>query len=179
MNETTQKRIIEGEDSAQAARNSNEGAGETARPGQVEGEDSQVARSQGGVEGEGSYTAAREYGRAARAFARSGRVEEAAEEAATALDREPETHREAEQQGKARIQEEDPALARAESGDSAGVHVKHERQGWVVEAPGNIPFPTFDNIDDALRRAHEIASMQHVPLFVHGPDGELIDTFEA
>ena len=139
-------------------------AGQSAHA-EIEGEEHHAAGS--GVEGEGSYTAAREYERRLSEFVRSGRMEQAANDAAVALDVETEGQGQAE-------------ASSGDAGDEVGVHVKHERLGWVVE-PGEGTGPTaiFDSIDDALRRAHELAAEQHVPLFVHGPDGELIDRFDC
>lgn len=66
-----------------------------------------------------------------------------------------------------------------QSSNAAAVHVVHERQGWVIHAKDETLDATFDRIDDALRRAHEIAAEMHVPLLVHGLDGALIDKYDA
>jgi hypothetical protein len=66
-----------------------------------------------------------------------------------------------------------------QSSNDAAVHVVHERQGWVIHAKDETLDATFDRIDDALRRAHEIAAQMHVPLLVHGLDGALIDKYDA
>ena len=63
--------------------------------------------------------------------------------------------------------------------EQPAVHVVHERHGWAVHAKDETLDAVFDRIDDALRRAHEIAAELHVPLHVHGPDGALIDKFDA
>ena len=177
-NETRENRNIKGEggfEGAEYNQRASEAGGEPG--GEIEVEERQAAGA--GVEGEGSYSAARDYDQRLSDFVRSGRMEQAANDAALALDRDPAGHAQAEQQGKARASQS--ALA-ADSGSSAGedvaVHVKHERLGWVVE-PGTGPSATFDSIDDALRRAHELAAEQHLPLHVHGPDGELIDKYDA
>jgi len=62
-------------------------------------------------EGEGSASAAKRYDEAARKFAREGEVEEKAEEAKRAVERDEEGElRRAEEAGKRRIAEEDPLL---------------------------------------------------------------------
>lgn len=66
-----------------------------------------------------------------------------------------------------------------QSSNEVAVHVVHERQGWVIHAKDETLDATFDRIDDALRRAHEIAAEMHVPLLVHGLDGALIDKYDA
>lgn len=131
-----------------------------------------------GVEGEGSYEGAREYDRRLKEFVRSGRVEQAANDAALALDSEAADGGQVKRLGKNKAQGE--TSASADVCEDVAVHVKHERLGWVVE-PGTSQVPTaiFDSIDDALRRAHELAAEQHLPLLVHGPDGELIDKYDA
>ena len=132
-----------------------------------------------GIEGEGSYEAAREYDRRLKEFVRSGRVERAANDAELALDSESEGDEQVEGQGKSKTCGTRSAVS-ADAGEDVAVHVKHERTGWVVEpGTGKGPAAIFDSIDDALRRAHELAVEQHLPLFVHGPDGELIDKFDA
>lgn len=66
-----------------------------------------------------------------------------------------------------------------QASDDTAVHVVHERNGWAIHSKDESLDAVFDRIDDALRRAHEIAVQLHVPLHVHGPDGELIDRFDA
>jgi hypothetical protein len=66
-----------------------------------------------------------------------------------------------------------------QSSDEPAVHVVHERNGWAVHAKDESLDAIFDRMDDALRRAHEIAAELHVPLHVHGPDGALIDKYDA
>jgi uncharacterized protein YdaT len=66
-----------------------------------------------------------------------------------------------------------------QSSNTAAVHVVHERNGWVIHAKDETLDAIFDRIDDALRRAHEIAAEMHVPLLVHGLDGALIDKYDA
>lgn len=63
--------------------------------------------------------------------------------------------------------------------DGPAVHVVHERNGWVIHAKDETVDAIFDRMDDALRRAHEIAAELHMPLHVHGLDGALIDKSEA
>jgi Uncharacterized protein conserved in bacteria (DUF2188) len=145
-------------------------AGRSAQ-GAIEVEDRQAAGA--GIEGEGSYEGARSYEQRLKEFVRSGRVEQAANDAELALDSDLAGHAQAERQGKA-------GASGLDAGDDVAVHVHHERTGWVVEhGTGKGPAATFDSIDDALRRAHELAAEQHLPLFVHGPDGELIDKYDA
>lgn len=62
------------------------------------------------VQGEGNYEAAREYNDATKGFVKSGRVEDAARNAAPADAAEAEELKKAEQAGKSRIKEEDPAV---------------------------------------------------------------------
>ena len=66
--------------------------------------------ARGANEGEGSQTGAREYNQATREFINTGAVEEAAQEAAAALDDDAEAAelRKAEKAGKARSRGEDP-----------------------------------------------------------------------
>ncbi|HWN70106.1 MAG TPA: DUF2188 domain-containing protein [Haliangium sp.] len=166
INDTREHRTTEDEGGFEGAEYNQRGneAGQSAQ-GEIEVEEHHAAGSR--VEGEGSYEAAREYERRLSEFVSSGRVEQAANDAAVALDVESEGQAQAE--GSA-----------CDAGDDVAVHVKHERQGWVVEpGAGTGPAAIFDTIDDALRRAHELAAEQHLPLFVHGPDGELIDKFDA
>jgi hypothetical protein len=140
-----------------------------------ESEEHQAAGS--GIEGEGSYEGARNYERRLKEFVRSGRVEKAANDAELALDGESAGDEQLRGQGKARATK---PTAVAGAGEDVAVHVKHERTGWVVEpGTGKDPAAIFDHIDDALRRAHELAAEQHLPLLVHGPDGELIDKYDA
>ncbi|MFL5289757.1 MAG: hypothetical protein ACJ8AW_54565 [Rhodopila sp.] len=64
-------------------------------------------------EGEGNRSAAREYNKAQSDFARSGRVQQAAEDAAVAVDGpEGEELRQAEEKGKQHSHGEDPAPKR-------------------------------------------------------------------
>jgi hypothetical protein len=64
-------------------------------------------------EGEGNRTAAREYNKAQSDFAKSGKVQQAAEDAAVAVDGpEGEELRRAEEKGKQHSHGEDPALKR-------------------------------------------------------------------
>jgi hypothetical protein len=134
-----------------------------------------------GIEGEGSYEAARDYDQRLKEFVRAGRVEQAANDAELALDSETEGGAKVGRQGKGKVKAGGKAAAASgDACDDVAVHVKHERTGWIVEpGTGKGPAPIFDHIEDALRRAHELAAEQHLPLFVHGPDGELIDKFDA
>lgn len=179
-NLTRENRHIEEDGSFEGAQRDEQRASELSRSAEGEGEEQVVMGP--GVEGEGSYEAAREYDRRLGEFVRSGRVQQAANDAELALERDPEGHGQAERRGKARAMP-DPevdAIAATDAGDDVAVHVKHERQGWVVEPGGSEGRSAiFDSMDDALRRAHELAAEQHLPLLVHGPDGELIDRFEA
>jgi hypothetical protein len=182
-NETRENRNIEGEGKFEGARKYDPRASEISPSAEVEGEGLEAAGP--GVEGEGSYEAAREYDRRLGEFVRSGRVAQAANDAEAALDRDPVGHGQAERKGKAKAKPDPEVEALVADyapgvGAEVAVHVKHERHGWVVE-PGKSkgPAPIFDSMDDALRRAHEIAAEQHLPLLVHGPDGELIDKYDA
>jgi hypothetical protein len=172
-NVTRENRNIEDNGNFEGARRDEQRTSELSRSAEGAGEE-QVAMGPG-VEGEGSYEAAREYDRRVGEFVRSGRVQQAANDAELALDSDPDGHGQAERQGKAKA-----APEASDDGEDVAVHVKHERQGWVVE-PGVSQGRTaiFDSMDDALRRAHELAAEQHLPLLVHGPDGELIDKYEA
>ena len=60
--------------------------------------------------GEGNYTASRHYNDRAKQFAESGKVEQAARDAAPRDQDEARQLRDAEQAGKSRMKEEDPAL---------------------------------------------------------------------
>ena len=66
-----------------------------------------------GVQGEGNYAAAREFNEAERKFVASGKVDAAARAAAPKSEAERQAMFAAEQEGKRRAKEEDPALARA------------------------------------------------------------------
>jgi hypothetical protein len=177
-NVTRENRNIE-DSNFDGAQRKDQRASELSRSAEGEGEE-RVAMGPG-VEGEGSYEAARQYDQRLGEFVRSGRVEKAANDAELALDSDPVGHDQAELQGKAKaITDPEVEDSDAAYDDDIAVHVKHERQGWVVE-PGVSEGQTaiFDSMDDALRRAHELAAEQHLPLLVHGPDGELIDMYEA
>ena len=70
------------------------------------------------VQGEGNYTAAREFNDAERKFVASGKVAAAARAAAPKSDAERQEMIAAEQEGKRRAKEEDPALAKAAPGSA-------------------------------------------------------------
>ena len=143
---------------------------------QGEGEEHHAAGS--GIEGEGSYQGARDYQQSLKEFVRSGRVEQAANDAELALDSETEAGEPVARRGKSKASGKKSLSA--DACEDVAVHVKHERTGWVVEpGTGKGPAAIFDHIEDALRRAHELAAEQHLPLLVHGPDGELIDKYDA
>lgn len=64
-------------------------------------------------EGEGNRTAAREYNEATKRFTESGRVEESGKEAKKAVEgREGPELKRAEEAGKSKMREEDPAIER-------------------------------------------------------------------
>lgn len=176
---TRENRHIEDNGNFEGAQRDEQRTSELSRSAEGAGEEEVVMGP--GVEGEGSYEAAREYDRRLGEFVRSGRVQQAANDAELALDSDPEGHSRAERKGKARAKP-DPEVEDidAASDDIVAVHVEHERHGWVVR-PGVSEgrAAIFDSMDDALRRAHELASEQHLPLLVHGPDGEIIDKYEA
>ena len=69
--------------------------------------------SKDGVQGEGNYEAAREFNEAERKFVASGKVAAAARAAAPKSEAERQEMIAAEQAGKRRAKEEDPALTRA------------------------------------------------------------------
>jgi hypothetical protein len=62
------------------------------------------------IEGEGSYSGARQYDEATRQFVKKGKVEPAARAAAPKSDAEADEMESAEQEGRRRAKEEDPAL---------------------------------------------------------------------
>ena len=61
--------------------------------------------------GEGNYKASREYNEATKRFVESGRVEEAARDSEPADEREAKDLEQAEQPGRERAKDEDPAVA--------------------------------------------------------------------
>jgi hypothetical protein len=68
-----------------------------------------------GVQGEGNYDAARAFNEAERKFVASGKVDAAARAAAPKSEAEQRAMIAAEEEGKGRAKEEDPALTRASS----------------------------------------------------------------
>lgn len=67
------------------------------------------------LQGEGNYDAARRYDKAQREFVESGQVDDAARNAAPKNADEAEQLRRAEQDGKSRAKEEDPAVSRGKA----------------------------------------------------------------
>ncbi len=67
------------------------------------------------LQGEGNYDAARRYDKAQREFVESGQVDDAARKAAPKNADEAEQLRRAEQDGKSRAKEEDPAVSRGKA----------------------------------------------------------------
>lgn len=67
------------------------------------------------LQGEGNYDAARRYDKAQREFVESGRVDDAARKAAPKNADEAEQLRQAEQDGKSRAKDEDPAVSRGKA----------------------------------------------------------------
>lgn len=77
--------------------------------------DAPAAAEQDAVQGEGNYDASRQYNEATREFVASGQVDAAAREAAPADAGEAAELLQAEEAGKARAKEEDPAVDRGDS----------------------------------------------------------------
>ncbi len=67
------------------------------------------------LQGEGNYDAARRYDKAQREFVESGQVDDAARKAAPKNADEAEQLRQAEQDGKSRAKDEDPAVSRGKA----------------------------------------------------------------
>ena len=67
------------------------------------------------IQGEGNYDAAEEYDEAQREFVKSGKVEEAARDAKPKSEAEAKEMEQAEQAGRSRAKEEDPAVKRNRS----------------------------------------------------------------
>lgn len=59
-------------------------------------------------------------------------------------------------------------------------HVMFEDRHWVVvDEDHKEAVATFNAMEDAMRKAHERATQLASAVFVHGPDGELIDKFDG
>ena len=59
------------------------------------------------------------------------------------------------------------------------LYVLFERDSWsVISEQREVEVLSFDGFEDALARAHEMASKQGSALYVHAPTGELIEKFE-
>ena len=59
-------------------------------------------------------------------------------------------------------------------------HVMFEDGSWVVLSEGDVePLASFNDVEDALRRAHEIATEHSSAVYVHDGDGNLIDKIES
>jgi uncharacterized protein YdaT len=58
-------------------------------------------------------------------------------------------------------------------------HVMFERDSWVI-CPEDRSEAThsFSNLEDAIRRAHEIATEKHSAVYVYDADGAIIDKYE-
>ena len=67
------------------------------------------------IQGEGNYDAAEEYDEAQREFVKSGKVEQAARDAKPKSEAEAKEMEQAEQAGRSRAKEEDPAVKRNRS----------------------------------------------------------------
>ncbi len=67
------------------------------------------------LQGEGNYDAARRYDKAQREFVESGQVDDAARKAAPKNAEEAEALRRAEEEGKSRAKDEDPAVSRGQA----------------------------------------------------------------
>ncbi|ACY18000.1 hypothetical protein [Haliangium ochraceum] len=177
---------IEGEGSYEAAEMYNEAASEFAETNFDHREAAAAGNTEAGeVEGEGSYEGSEAYNQGAKEFAESGKVEEAAREAKNSLDDEDEADemRSAEEKGKEPLRgmaiEDVQALDEAKQFSAGPLHVEFVRGSWMIRTEnGRNPTNGFEHIEDALRRAHELAAMAHVPLHVHGPDGSLVDKYE-
>jgi hypothetical protein len=72
------------------------------------------------LQGEGNYDAAKEYDRAQEKFVKSGKVEQAARDAEPKDNQEKEEMQRAEETGKQRAKDEDPALKRVPEGKRSG-----------------------------------------------------------
>jgi len=84
----------------------------------------------GRVQGEGNYEAARAFDDAEKKFVASGRVPEAARAAAPRSEAEQREMTAAEQEGKSRAKEEDPALLRPPpQGTASGTAMKDSKRG--------------------------------------------------
>lgn len=71
------------------------------------------------VQGEGNYEAAKEYDEAQRKFVKSGKVDEAARNAKPKSKAEAEEMQRAEEAGRSRAKEEDPAIKRGSGGSAS------------------------------------------------------------
>ena len=71
------------------------------------------------VQGEGNYEAAREYNKAQRKFVSSGKVDAAARKAKPKSEAEAQEMRRAEEAGRSRAKEEDPAIKHGGGGSSS------------------------------------------------------------
>ncbi len=70
----------------------------------------------------------------------------------------------------------DSKSTKAKSG--AAQHVLFEQNAWVIRAEGaDSPAARFDHLEDALRRARDLAMEQSATLCVHDPDGAIIGTY--
>lgn len=182
---------VEGEGSYEAAREYGRGVSEFVRSGRVEEAAEEAAHSVD--EDEEGLREAEEIGKS-HAQGWEGASQASGNTSSPGLDQlDPEArHRAMErinqlmEEGYSERQAQRIALRLAEdwaemgqASDDTAVHVVHERNGWAIHSKDESLDAVFDRIDDALRRAHEIAVQLHVPLHVHGPDGELIDRFDA
>jgi uncharacterized protein YoaH (UPF0181 family) len=182
---------VEGEGSYEAARDYGRGVREFVRSGRVEEAAEEAVQSLD--ENEQELSEAEEIGKS-HAQGWEGASLASSDSSSASLDQlEPEARQRAMErisqlmaEGYSQRQAERIAVRLAEDWVDLGkddgqpaVHVVHERNGWAVHAEDKNLDAIFDHMDDALRRAHEIAAQLHVPLRVHGPDGALIDKFDA
>lgn len=58
-------------------------------------------------------------------------------------------------------------------------HVMFERDSWVIcPEDRSEASHSFSNLEDAIRRAHDIAAEQHSAVYVYDPNGAIIDKYE-
>lgn len=169
--ENQELRSGEGEGNYEAARSYNEHATAFAHAsaGHDDAEESVSMNESAEPAGEGSYEGAEQYNEGASEFADANDYEMAE---GTGVNQESVVaEREAKNEGldeHVLRNNEDP------------LHVEYHRDGWVLRTEdGAYQTHAFEHIEDALRRAHQIARETHVALHVHGPDGGLVDRFES
>ena len=59
-------------------------------------------------------------------------------------------------------------------------HVMYDLDEWIICSEGDSePSARFNDFEDTLRRAHELATRYHSTVYVHDADGCLIDKYEG